>query len=178
MRKTRIALCTLAVMVGMFLAASGKAAHAFDLEIPEVVVMNLGDPDQTREFYIDNTFDLLGHFGPAKTFIFIGIGDNSTEAPATKLGKLTLTLATTAKRDYSAELDFSLQGIAYGVGDKSSLISAKATAPAKAAKVVTFNTLYGVAFVAATITEIKSSVENGQVELPAPFTLVFSLVKK
>ncbi|MEI6128069.1 MAG: hypothetical protein WCQ99_16090, partial [Pseudomonadota bacterium] len=96
MRRTRITLATLAVIVGMFLAAPGKAAYAFDLETPEVVVMNLGDPDQTREFYIHDTFD-INHLGPAKTFIFIGIGDNSTDAPATKLGKLTLTLATTAK---------------------------------------------------------------------------------
>lgn len=178
MRKTRIAVCTLAVMIGMFLATSGRAAYAVDFQVPEVVVMNIGDPDQTREFFIDTTFDLLGQLGPAKTFIFIAVGDNSTDAPATKCGKLTLTLATTAKRDYSAAIAFSMKGIAYGVGDKTSFISASATTPAKASKVITFNTVYGVAFVTALISDINGGTENGQVELPAPFTLVFSLVKK
>jgi hypothetical protein len=178
MRKATKSMAVLAVVIGLFITISGGTSQALDLKIPEVVVMNIGDPDQTREFYIDNTFDLTGQPGPAKTFIFIAVGDNSTDAPATKCGKLTLTLATTAKRDYSAAITFSMQGIAYGVGGKSSVISARATTPAKASKVVTFNTVYGVAFITAVITDINGDVANGQVELPAPFTLVFSLVKQ
>lgn len=178
MRKAVKVMAVVAVLIGMFLTTSGRAAYAMDFQIPEVVVMNLGDPDQTREFYIDNTFDLTGQLGPAKTFIFIAVGDNSTGVAATKCGKLTLTLATTAKRDYSATITFSMQGIAYGLGGKTSVISANATTPAKASKSITFNTLYGLAFITALITDIDDGGVDGEVELPAPFTLLFSLAKQ
>jgi len=177
MRKGKKKLWVLALVMGLYMVTNLGAAYALNLQIPELVVMKIGDPDQTREFSIDNTF-CLDQFGPSKTFIYIALGDNSTDDPATRCGKLTLTLATTAKRDYSAEITFAIQGFAYGIGGKASIINANGTTPSKASKVVTFNTLYGVAFITAVITNINGGEENGQVELPAPFTIVFSLAKK
>jgi len=159
----------IALLAGLLLWLPAPGAHALQVNAPEIVVMDVGDPDQIREFYLDGVFEGISELGPAKTFIFIGTGDNETQC-----GKLTMTLATAAKRDYGAEMTFSLKGFAYGLGGSPSVISASGTAPAKAAKSVTFNTPYGIAFITVLITDIS----GGDVDLPAPFTLTFSLAKK
>jgi hypothetical protein len=160
------------VAVALLVAAGSAQAGGFN-GLPEVIVLQPGH-DQTRQFYLNDAFDLDG-FNNYESYLFVAVGDNST-TPATKCGVLTVTLSTSATITFGSYIDYSLAGFSYPIGGKltkNSFYSVSFTTPQKAAKAITLNSLYGFGFVAAYIKNIE-----GVVTQPTPFSIVFSLAAK
>ena len=163
-----------AVCVALALLVTGGSAQAGLFKgLPEVIVLKPGH-DATRQFYLNDTFDLNG-FDNYESYLFVAVADNST-SPATKPGVLTITLSTSATITFGAYIDYSLIGFSYPIGGKlaaNSFYSLNFTTPQKATKAITLNSMYGFGFVAAFIKNIE-----GVVTQPTPFSIVFSLAAK
>ena len=163
-----------AVCVALALLVTGGSAQAGLFNgLPEVVVLKPGH-DATRQFYLNDTFDLNG-FDNYEAFLFVAVADNST-TPATKCGVLTITLSTSATITFGAYIDYSLIGFSYPIGGKlaaNSFYSLNFTTPQKAVKAITLNSMYGFGFVTALIRNIE-----GVVTQPTPFSILFSLAAK
>jgi hypothetical protein len=161
MRSKAKGLAALAIMMACVFCMPAVPAQA--AVINELISLSPGE-NQTREFVLYNVFDIKTP-GPAQSYVIICSGDNETKA-----GKLTITLTTTAKKDFGSYVDYSMMGFGYSLGGTPAFISAAATTPWPAEKVLTLNSTFGFAFVSAMIRGI-----TGDVELPAPFTMVFKL---
>jgi hypothetical protein len=161
MRSKTKGLAALVVMMSCVFCMPAVPAQA--AVINEVISLSPGD-NQTREFVLYDVFDIQTP-GPAQSYLIICSGDNETKA-----GKLTISLSTSAKKTFGSLVKYSLLGLGYGLGGTPQFINVDATTPWKPKAVVTLNTTFGIAFVSAIINDI-----TGDVELPAPFTIVFKL---
>ena len=160
------------VALALLVTATTAQAGLFN-SLPEVIVLQPGH-DQTRQFYLNDAFDLNG-FDNYEPYLFVTVGDNSTK-PATKCGVLTITLSTSATITFGAYIDYSLIGFSYPIGGKLALNSfygLNVTTPQKAVKAITLNSMYGFGFVTALIRNIE-----GVVTQPTPFSILFSLAAK
>ena len=162
-----------AVYVAVVLLIGAGTARAAD-GLPEVIILTPGH-DLTRQFYLNDAFELNG-FHNYETYFFIALPDNSTTAPATKPGVLTITLSTSATINFGAYINYSLSGFSYAIGgslDIGNFYSVQFTTPQNATKAITLNQMYGFGFVAALINKIE-----GVVTQPVPCKIVFSLAAK
>jgi hypothetical protein len=172
-KKHAVKIFTAVCVAVALLVTAGSAQAGVFKGLPEVIVLQPGH-DQTRQFYLNDTFDLDG-FNNYESYLFVAVGDNSTK-PATKPGVLTITLSTSATITFGSYIDYSLLGFSYPIGGKlaaNSFYSLNYTTPQKATKAITLNAMYGFGFVAAYMKNIE-----GVVTQPTPFTIVFSLAAK
>jgi len=174
MKKRNLITTLAALCMALALLVSGAPARAGLLNnLPEVIILKPGI-EATRQFYLNDEFDLNG-FNNYQSFLFVALEDGST-TPAMQCGVLTITLSTSATISFGATIDYSLIGFSYPIGGALTpdlAFAVNFTTPQKATKAITFNSQYGFGFVSALIRKI-----DGVVTQPAPMTIVFSLAAK
>lgn len=160
MKKVQVAVLSFKILLGTFFIIAGGSAFA-----QEVVSVMPGKTIE-REFYLYDVFD-SETFSPAQGYLVFSLG---IAVPA---GDLSISVSADPEREFTARMSYSMLGAGFSINEGFAVISASGADPGtKASATVPINSTFGIYALMIKIDSIK-----GEVKLPVPFTITFSVTE-
>jgi len=157
MRKSFIVLASL--LLSVFMVLSGSSAFAADYAVKESITLSAGESQQ-RQFTIQEPLS-IPEFEPLEAYVIIASGESGT---------LSISLDAAPEKAFGALLEFGLFGFGFSLDAGVIFFMEDATTPFGISASADINSTFGFVYTAAYIKDY-----TGDVTLPVPFTITFSL---